>query len=148
MPKKLVLFFVNTKYEIRNTKQFVTISLALYTLYLILTTPSHVFAQGLTREECFKDTIAKLGCLPFYLSNIINGFFALSAIATIVLIILSGIRLLTSGGDAGRVAKAKTSLFYSIVGFVIVLSSFLILRVISFITGAECINALGVNTCN
>lgn len=102
----------------------------------------------LTREECFTDTIAKLGCLPYYLSNIINGLFALSGIAAIILIIISGIRLLLSGGDPAKVAKAKTSLFYSIIGFIIVLSSFLILRVISYITGAECINALGFNTCS
>jgi glucose dehydrogenase len=64
------------------------------------------------------------------------------------LIIISGIRLLLSAGDPMKVAKARMSLYYSIVGFVIVLSSFLILRVISYITGAECINALGFNTCN
>lgn len=116
-------------------------------LYLV-SFASPVHAQSLTREECFQDTIAKLGCLPFYLGNIINGFFALSGIATIILIIISGIRLLLSGGDPEKVAKAKTSLFYSIVGFVIILSSFLILRVISFVTGAECINALGFDTCS
>lgn len=102
----------------------------------------------LTRAECFQDTIAKLGCLPFYLGNIINGLFALSGIAAVVLIIISGIRLLLSGGDPTKVAKAKTSLYYSIIGFIIVLSSFLILKVISYITGAECINALGFNTCS
>lgn len=103
---------------------------------------------SLTREECFQDTIAKLGCLPFYLGNIINGLFALSGIAAIIFIIISGIRLLLSGGDPMKVSKAKTSLYYSIIGFIIVLFSFMILRVISFITGAECINALGINTCN
>lgn len=107
-----------------------------------------VFAQALTREQCFQDTIARLGCLPFYLGNVINGLFALSGIAAVILIIISGIRLLVSGGDPMAVAKARRSLFYSIVGFVIVLASFMILRVISFVTGAECINALGVNTCN
>ena len=125
--------------------RFVVFLLSAFSLQLSVRS---VYAQGLTREECFRDTIAKLGCLPFYLGNIINGLFALSAIATIILIILSGIRLLTSGGDAARVAKARTSLYYSIIGFVIVLSSFLILRVISFITGAECINALGFDSCN
>lgn len=110
--------------------------------------PKQAFAAGLTREECFQDTIAKLGCLPYYLGNIINGMFALSAIAAVILIIISGIRLLVSGGDPGRVAAARRSLFYSIVGFVIVLFSFMILKVISFVTGAECINALGFNTCS
>ena len=106
------------------------------------------YAQGLTREECFQDTIARLGCLPFYLGNIINGLFALSGVAAIILIIISGIRLLVSGGDGEKVARARKSLYYSIIGFLIVLFSFLILRVISFITGAECINALGFNTCS
>lgn len=118
-----------------------------FSLLLVLSSKP-AFAQGLTREECFQDSIAKLGCLPFYLGNIINGFFALSGIATIVLIIISGIRILTSAGDPIRLGKARASLYYSIVGFVIVLSSFLILKVISFITGAECINALGFDTCN
>ena len=114
-----------------------------YTLYA-----SDVHAQGLTREECFRDSIAKLGCLPYYLSNIINGFFALSGIAAILLIMISGIRLLLSSGDPVGVAKARKSLYYSILGFVIVLASFLILKVISYITGAECINTLGFNTCS
>lgn len=118
-----------------------------FIVFLFLAVP-RAYAQGLTREECFQDTIAKLGCLPFYLGNIINGIFALSGIAAVILIIISGIRLLLSGGDAMKVAKAKTSLFYSIVGFVVVLSSFLILKVISYITGAECINALGFNSCS
>lgn len=117
-------------------------------LSLLFTPVKSAYAAGLTREECFQDNIARLGCLPYYLGNIINGIFALSGIAAIVLIILSGIRLLLSGGDADKVAKAKTSLYYSIIGFVIVLSSFLILRVISYVTGAECINTLGFNTCN
>ncbi len=140
MPK-----FVVTSFEfIVQRSLFSVIFLAAF--FSSFVTPS--YAQGLTREECFQDTIAKLGCLPFYLGNIINGLFALSAVAAIILIIISGIRLLTSGGDAARVAKARTSLYYSIIGFVIVLCSFLILRVISFITGAECINALGFDTCN
>lgn len=125
--------------------KFLVLTAWFLTLFI---TPSAARAQGLTREECFQDTIAKLGCLPFYLGNVINGLFALSAVAAILLIIISGIRLLSSGGDASRVAKARTSLYYSIIGFVIVLSSFLILKVISFITGAECINALGFDTCN
>lgn len=146
MPKKLVLglwFVVRSLKKIFNF-QFLII---LNTYYLIFT-PSPVYAAGLTRQECFQDTIAKLGCLPFYLSNVINGIFALSGIAAVILIIISGIRLLISGGDAFKVSKAKTSLYYSILGFIIVLSSFLILKVISFITGAECINALGFNTCS
>lgn len=143
MPKNVVWFGVILKYVIRNTRYEI-----FYILAALLLLPVPAYAQGLTREECFQDTIARLGCLPFYLGNVVNGIFALSGIAAVILIILSGIRLLVSGGDAEKVAKAKKSLFYSIVGFLIVLFSFLILRVISFVTGAECINALGFNSCS
>lgn len=128
MPKKLVL------------------CLRIFILSLFF--PVTAYAQGLTREECSQDSIARLGCLPFYLGNIVNGIFALSGIAAVILIILSGIRLLVSGGDPEKVARARKSLYYSIVGFLVVLFSFLILQVVSFVTGASCINALGVNTCS
>jgi len=137
MPKKLVL----SLWSIKLFAVFLLFSI----FYFLFSIPVH--AQGLTREECFQDSIAKLGCLPYYLGNIINGFFALSGIAAILLIMISGIRLLMSAGDPTGVAKARKSLYYSILGFVIVLASFLILKVISYITGAECINALGFDTC-
>lgn len=117
-------------------------------LILLGSVPKPAFAQGLTREECFQDSIAKLGCLPYYLGNVVNGFFALSGIAAIILIIISGIRILISGGDPEKIARAKKSLYYSIIGFIIILCSFLILRVVSYVTGAECINTLGFNTCS
>lgn len=140
MPRSVVIFCRAV------SRQVSVISLQLSVIsYFLVAKP--VFAQGLTREECFSDSIAKLGCLPFYLGNIINGIFALSGVAAVILIIISGIRLLVSGGDPVAVGKARRSLYYSILGFVIVLGSFLILRIISFVTGAECINALGVNTC-
>lgn len=126
-------------------KLFLRLFVSLALMYLV---PKSVFAEGLTREQCSTGTVTKLGCLPYYLGNVIDGIFALSGIAAVILIILSGIRLLTSGGDQFRVAKAKRSLTFAIIGFVIVLSSFFILRIISFVTGAECINALGFNTCS
>ncbi|HLC87777.1 MAG TPA: pilin [Patescibacteria group bacterium] len=146
MPNSLVMSYV---FRVRRPKKIFNFLAFLVTCHLSLVTFSTpVHAEGLTREECFQDSIAKLGCLPYYLSNIINGFFALSGIAAILLIMISGIRLLMSAGDPVGVAKARKSLYYSILGFVIVLASFLILKVISYITGAECINALGFNTCS
>jgi hypothetical protein len=105
-------------------------------------------AWAITREECFQTTMGNIGCLPYYLSNIINGVFALSGIIAVILITLSGIRLLVSGGDPLKVEKAKKSLTYAVIGFIVILLSFFILRVVSLVTGAECINALGFDNCN
>ncbi|MBQ3294708.1 hypothetical protein IJG98_03240 [Candidatus Saccharibacteria bacterium] len=56
-------------------------------------------------------------------------FFAAGMIA-VVLIIVSGIKFITSSGDAGAAAKAKSSLVGTIVGLVIVLAAHLIVNTI------------------
>lgn len=58
------------------------------------------------------------------LNNIIKQIiYVLSAVvgvAAVIMIILSGFRYVTSGGDASKVSAAKSSLIYAIVGLVIV----------------------------
>lgn len=45
---------------------------------------------------------------------------ALAGIAAVIMIIVSGLRYITSGGDAQAVSGAKRSLIYAIVGLVVV----------------------------
>jgi hypothetical protein len=71
------------------------------------------------------------------LKNIVNAAFILAAAIAVVLIILSGIRLLLSGGDPEKVARARKSLTYTIIGLVIILLSFVIINLISKVTGAN-----------
>lgn len=55
-----------------------------------------------------------------------------AGIITVVMIIAAGFQYITSGGDAGKVTKAKTSLVYSIIGLAVVaLSQFLVHFVLS-----------------
>src|SRR4051812_6149167 len=86
-------------------------------------------------QNCFSGGVGNIGCLPFYLKNIINAVFALSAVVTVIIILLSSIRLLLSGGDEIKIAKAKKSMTFAIIGFVIILLSFTILQIISLVTG-------------
>lgn len=114
----------------------------------LFTLTAPVYADTLTREQCAQQTIGTIGCLPFYLNNIINGALGLAGVAAVILITISGIRLLLSGGDLIKVEKAKKSLTYSIIGFVIILASFFILNVVSLITGAKCISTNIYDNCN
>jgi len=41
-------------------------------------------------------------------------------VAAVIMIILSGLRYITSGGDASKVGAAKSSLIYALIGLVIV----------------------------
>lgn len=121
----------------------VLIILFIFILVLLVPQP----ALALTAQECGAQTIGSLGCLPFYFTNIANGAFALAGIAAVILITLSGIRLLLSGGDPVKVEKSKKSMTYAIIGFVIILLSFTILKAISLVTGAKCINVGVYDSC-
>lgn len=81
---------------------------------------------------------ASLKCIPFFFNNIIAFAMALVGSLAVFFIVLSGIKFLTSGGDPSKVEGAKKSLTYAIVGLVIILMSFVVIKVISTVTGVEC----------
>lgn len=106
-------------------------------LGMIYLVPSAVYAADPPGVDCSSQTYGNLACLPMYLKNIVNGFLALSGVTAVILICLSGIRYIISGGDSMKMEKAKKSLTYAIIGFVIVLLSFVIVNTVGYITGAQ-----------
>ncbi len=60
------------------------------------------------------DTIATIA------SKIVNIFSIIVGAVAVIMIIYSGFRYITSGGDSGRVGSAKNSLIYAILGLVVV----------------------------
>lgn len=98
--------------------------------------PATVFAQP-TQQECFQPGYGNIACLPYFLKNIINGFLAFAGVVAVILICLSGIRMIVSSGDPGKIEQAKKSLNFAIIGFVIILLSFVIVNVVAYVTGAK-----------
>ncbi len=60
------------------------------------------------------------------LKNGLNLTYFLAGVIAVIVIIIAGIMYVSSSGDAGRVAKAKNLLLYSIVGLILVLVAFTI----------------------
>lgn len=54
------------------------------------------------------------------LTSVINILSAIIGVVAVIMIILSGLKYITSGGDGQKVASAKNTLVYSLVGLVIV----------------------------
>ncbi len=54
------------------------------------------------------------------LTGVINILSAIIGVVAVIMIILSGMKYITSGGDGQKVASAKSTLIYSLVGLVIV----------------------------
>ena len=51
---------------------------------------------------------------------VINVLSFVVGFAAVIMIIIGGFRFITAGGDSGKVASAKDSVLYSIVGLVVV----------------------------
>ncbi len=104
-------------------------------------------------KDCFSDpnnvatSAATLGCIPFIFSNVLNFIFGFSAIVALFFVFFAGFKFLTSGGDAKQVEGARKTLTYAIIGLIVVLLSFAILKFISAVTGVGCILSFGFNIC-
>lgn len=61
-------------------------------------------------------------------NQIINVILGVIGIVAVVVIIVGGISYLTSQGDAGKVAKAKNTILYGIIGMFIALLAFAIVN--------------------
>jgi hypothetical protein len=58
--------------------------------------------------------------LTNYIATAINIFSVVVGIIAVVMIIIGGVKYITSGGDAGNVTGAKNTILYAIIGLVVV----------------------------
>ena len=64
--------------------------------------------------------------LPSYIANIIKIFLSLLGVIFTILIIYGGYTWMTAGGSEDKVQKAKDIIQRSVIGFVIILSAYVI----------------------
>jgi hypothetical protein len=71
-----------------------------------------------TTQDCTKtgqnDNLNKL------LTNAVNIFSIIVGVVAVIMIIVGGLRYITSGGDSTKVSGAKNTLIYAIIGLIIV----------------------------
>ncbi len=72
------------------------------------------------------------------LKLVINIFSLIVGVVAVIMIIVGGLRYITSGGEAGNVSTAKNTIIYAIVGLVIVaLAQFIVHFVLGKVTGIQ-----------
>jgi hypothetical protein len=91
--------------------------------------------------------VATLQCVPIVFNNLIDAALIFAGVVTVVFIIIAGYKLMNSGGDQKKVADAKGTLTYAIIGLVIILMSFFLVNFIAYTTGVDCIKKIGFSTC-
>lgn len=60
----------------------------------------------------------------------LNGVYAIVAIVAVVIIVMAGIRIITADGDSSKVAGARQTIIYAVVGLVVVGSAFIITGIV------------------
>lgn len=63
--------------------------------------------------------------------NIYNGVLAIAGIVAVIFVIVGGIKYSLSSGNPQEASKAKDTILYAIIGLVVVMSAFVIVRVVT-----------------
>lgn len=95
---------------------------------------SPVYAQGIQPwGDCVVDGVPTLKCLEVVFGNILFMASAFIILVLFVMFVAGGFRYLTSFGNAEKMKKARATLTYALVGFILFISAFLILKIIDVI---------------
>ncbi|MGI9027280.1 MAG: pilin [Candidatus Saccharimonadales bacterium] len=108
---------------------FVTVSVA---------APAHALFGGARKEVCkganldSTDGACKsdeaANSVEKTIANVVNLLSIIVGIAAVILIIVNGLKLVTSGGDSNSISAARNGIIYAIVGLIIVALAQVIVR--------------------
>lgn len=83
------------------------------------------------------DNVATLQDLEGLFSNVVNIILGIAGVTFFVLLLSSGFKFITSGGDPKALEGAKKTLTFAIGGLILIIASYLILVLIKEITGVD-----------
>jgi len=82
-------------------------------------------------------TVPTLQCLEVVFEKILNVTVELAVVVLFIFLVIGGFKFITSGGDPKATESAKNTLTYAILGLVLLIGIWLILRFIEYFTGIQ-----------
>lgn len=119
------------KFKFILTSFVMMLSLAAVTL---VSSPAYAQFNDTKHAACLGVSAAGQACnddgggITKLIGAAINILSIVVGVAAVIMIIVSGLRYVTSGGDSSSVAGAKRSLLYAVIGIVITASAQFIVR--------------------
>jgi hypothetical protein len=100
-----------------------------------------------TGKTCTVDGVATLDCLKVVFLNLVSALILFVGLTAVIMFIVGGYKLINSAGDPKRIESAKHNFTYGLLGLSVVAFAFLIISIISGVTGVTCITSFGF-VCN
>lgn len=108
-------------------KKFSSLFLILYSLFIL---PLPVHAAISEWGDCVVDGVPTLKCLEVVFGNIVFMSTGLIVLALFIMFVIGAFQYLTSLGNPERIKKAQGTLKFALLGFILFMSAFLILKTI------------------
>ena len=99
--------------------------------------PSKVYAATAWGSCLREGDVATIQCIVPLFRNIVVSLVQLSGVALFLMFIVGGFQFLTSGGNPKQLEQAKNTLTHAIIGVVVIVSSYLILKLVQQFTGVD-----------
>lgn len=90
-----------------------------------------------TWQNCMVNDTPTIKCFEVVFGNVLEAVVTLAGIALFIMLVVGSFRFLTSGGDPKRTETAQKTITSAILGLVLIIGSYLILRLIASFTGID-----------
>lgn len=90
--------------------------------------------------DCFSniqnaENVATIQCLEPLFIYVVQAIISISGVALFIMLLISGFNFLFSGGDQKKLELARGTMTNAIVGLVVIVIAYLLLKAISIIVG-------------
>lgn len=84
--------------------------------------------QGAVVESLELDNIPSVQANDTTLNNILEVVFTIAGVLSVVFIVIGGFQMVLSAGDPTGVGQARRTILYAVIGLIVSLSAFIIVR--------------------
>lgn len=93
------------------------------------------------------DQVATISCIPAVMANLISALLFFAGLTALIMFITGSLKFMNSAGDPKRISGAENNFKFGLLGLAVVVFSFLIINLLSAVTGVTCITKFGFG-CN
>ena len=101
--------------------------------YIVLVTIVLLFPRAVYGQPIVTCDLCIFSDIPVVLGNILNFLFKLAIPITVGMIVFGAIQLIVGRGSPDKVKQAKSTMVKAVIGLVIVLASYLIVKTVQMI---------------